>query len=67
MEKKQRLSEVEPVDVGGEMCEICYLNYNSKDMHGLPTCSHRFCLNCIVGYLEFNISNGQVRTIKCAD
>lgn len=36
-------------------------------MHGLPSCTHKFCLNCIVDYLEFNISNGQVVKIKCAD
>jgi len=49
------------------MCEICYMNYEVKDMHGLPTCSHKFCLNCITDYLNYNISNGQVKIIKCAD
>jgi hypothetical protein len=43
------------------------MNYEPKDMHGLPTCSHKFCLNCITDYLNYNISNGQVKIIKCAD
>jgi hypothetical protein len=47
--------KVEPIDEGGETCEICYLNYVSADMYGLKSCSHKFCLNCIVGYLEYNI------------
>ena len=55
------------MEEGGITCDICYSNYLDKDMHGLPTCAHRFCLNCIVDYLEYNISNGQVRKIKCAD
>lgn len=55
------------MEEGGEMCGICYLNYLEQHMHGLQTCAHKFCLNCITDYLEYNISNGQVRTIKCAD
>lgn len=49
------------------MCEICYESHAPSEMHGLTTCQHRFCLGCIIDYLEFNITNGQVRVIKCAD
>ena len=61
------------------MCQICYENYTDKDMHGLETCKHKFCPNCITDYLgklyyffidsilEYNITNGQVKVIKCAD
>ncbi len=48
------------------MCEICYMNYEEKDMYGIK-CNHKFCLNCLYDYLEHNISNGQVLKIKCAD
>ena len=50
--------KAQPVEQGGVMCEICYSNYLDKDMHGLSSCSHKFCLNCITDYLEYNISNG---------
>ena len=49
------------------MCQICYMNYTEAGMSGLQTCNHKFCVNCIADYLEFSISNGQVRMIKCAD
>eukprot|EP00347_Sterkiella_histriomuscorum_P021619 403333348 len=55
-----------PVDVGGILCEICYMNYNESDLYGIK-CNHRYCKNCLYDYLEYNISNGQVRVIKCAD
>lgn len=48
------------------MCQICYMNYEEKDMYGIK-CNHKFCLNCLYDYLEHNISNGQVLKIKCAD
>jgi hypothetical protein len=35
-------------------------------MYGL-TCDHKYCVNCVTEYLEYNINNGQVRTIKCAN
>ena len=47
-----------PLDVGGVMCNICYMNYQESDFSGLPTCQHKFCLNCLSDYLEFNITNG---------
>ena len=65
-EKKGEL-KAEPVAQGGLTCDICYENYLEKDMHGIQACSHRFCLNCQSDYLEFNITNGKVKTIKCAD
>ena len=58
---KQR---ADPVDEG-ILCEICYMNYEEKDMYGIK-CQHKFCLNCLYDYLEFNITNGNVRQIKCA-
>jgi hypothetical protein len=36
-------------------------------MHGISQCAHRYCLNCQSDYLEFNITNGKVNKIKCAD
>lgn len=41
------------------------MNYEDSDMYGIK-CNHKFCLNCLNDYLEFNISNGKVRVIKCA-
>jgi hypothetical protein len=35
-------------------------------MYGLE-CKHLFCKGCVSDYLEFNISNGKVVKIKCAD
>ena len=52
---------------GGKTCEICCENYNEKDFHGISECSHRFCLNCMTDYITFNITNGKVNKIKCAD
>ena len=51
---------VEPADVGGETCGICYENYKASDFHGIELCSHRFCLNCMTDYITFNITNGKV-------
>ena len=34
-------------------------------MYGIK-CQHKFCINCLYDYLEFNITNGNVRQIKCA-
>lgn len=58
------MRRVDPIDEGGITCEICYMNYIEDDTFGLK-CNHKFCLNCITDYLEFNITNGQVRVIKC--
>jgi hypothetical protein len=33
-------------------------------MFGLK-CEHKHCMNCVTDYLEYNITNGQVREIKC--
>mmetsp|Transcript_11022 Transcript_11022/g.11113 ORF Transcript_11022/g.11113 Transcript_11022/m.11113 type:complete len:100 (-) Transcript_11022:681-980(-) len=40
------------------------MSYLEEDMFGLK-CNHSFCFNCVVDYLEFNITNGQVVKIKC--
>jgi hypothetical protein len=57
------MRRVEPVDLG-ILCEICYMSYVEEDMYGLH-CNHKFCLNDICDYLEYNITNGQVIKIKC--
>jgi hypothetical protein len=67
VEEKKAELKAEPVAAVGVTCDICYENYLAKDMHGITQCAHRFCLNCQSDYLEFNITNGKVQKIKCAD
>ncbi|CDW86799.1 ibr domain containing protein [Stylonychia lemnae] len=58
------VQRAQPIDFGGVMCEICYMNYMETDMYGI-ICNHKFCLNCLYDYLEFNVTNGQVMKVKC--
>jgi hypothetical protein len=41
-------------------CELCYSVINVEEGITLD-CEHRFCESCIKGYIEFKISNNEVR------
>ncbi|DBA01793.1 TPA: hypothetical protein N0F65_002909 [Lagenidium giganteum] len=42
------------------LCQICYENVAVSKAFQLTRCDHLFCEDCLKGYLEFKISEGQV-------
>ena len=46
-------------------CTICFCDKLGKDCTQFVPCSHVFCKDCIVGYLEVRIKDGAVQEILC--
>ena len=48
-----------------EMCNTCYEEKYPKYFYEIPTCTHKFCKECIVGFLSVSIPQGKVMNLKC--
>lgn len=48
-------------------CKICFSDKLGKDCTQFVPCSHVFCKDCIVGYLEVRINDGAVKDILCPE
>lgn len=48
-------------------CKICFSDKLGKDCTQFVPCSHIFCKDCIVGYLEVRIKDGAVQNISCPE
>ena len=48
-------------------CKICFSDKLGEDCTQFVPCSHVFCKDCIVGYLEVRIKDGAVQNILCPE
>ncbi len=48
-----------------EMCNTCYEEKYPKHFYEIPNCAHKFCKQCIVGFLSVSIPEGKVMNLKC--
>ncbi|XP_051171593.1 E3 ubiquitin-protein ligase RNF14-like [Leptopilina boulardi] len=48
-------------------CKICFSDKLGIDCTQFIPCSHVFCKDCIVGYLEVRIKDGAVQDISCPE
>ena len=50
-----------------EECSICYSEVIEHCMQVISKCGHRFCRDCVTGYLENALGDGRVIDTKCPD
>lgn len=48
-------------------CKICFLDKMGKHCTQFMPCTHVFCKDCITGYLEARIKDGNVQNICCPE
>jgi ariadne-1 len=47
-------------------CPICFMEFESNNEIKL-SCAHKFCRDCLIYYLEEEVKNSRVNSIKCPD
>jgi E3 ubiquitin-protein ligase RNF14 len=48
-----------------EICNVCTEDKYQKEFYELPKCSHKFCKECIIGFLSVSVPEGKVTNLKC--
>ena len=48
-----------------EICNVCTEEKYPKEFYELPKCSHKFCKECIIGFLSVSVPEGKVTNLKC--
>eukprot|EP00051_Salpingoeca_urceolata_P031899 m.495770 g.495770 ORF g.495770 m.495770 type:complete len:669 (-) comp45611_c0_seq1:28-2034(-) len=46
-------------------CPICLDRFPPDETVAWPTCKHKFCRDCVLGYLRVKIQDGQVNSLNC--
>jgi len=49
------------------LCPICFMDYPVENIYILDGCFHRFCKECIAGWIITKIDDGEVKIITCPD
>jgi E3 ubiquitin-protein ligase RNF14 len=46
-------------------CNVCFSDKTGKDCFKFDKCDHVFCIECMKGYFETLISDGNVKSLTC--
>ncbi|XP_059471240.1 E3 ubiquitin-protein ligase RNF14-like [Neocloeon triangulifer] len=50
-----------------QTCNVCFSSKFGQDCIRFEKCGHIFCKDCIRGYFEVQIKDGQVKSLKCLE
>ena len=67
LKKYNEVKKLEAFRTSLQICEICYMEVEGKELIELPTCGHSFCRECLSIHCKTKMAEGRHNGLKCPD